>query len=93
MIGTSASGTYDITSCLTNSPHCGSPDLSMGSRCGELCHGHAHRTLDRHTGDATWVGACPPDNIGWEITPPAHNQRLIGNRFCDSQPLLRLSTL
>jgi hypothetical protein len=93
MIGTSACGAHHITTHLADCPNGGHPDLAMGNRGGQLCHGHSNRALDGYAGDTTGVRACPPDNIGWDITPPAHHQRRIRNRFCDNQPFLRLPTL
>src|SRR5262245_17278654 len=93
MIRTPACGAHHLTTHLADCPNGGHPDLSMGNHCGQLCHRHSKRALDRHASNTTWVRACPPDNIGWEITPPAHDQRLIRNRFRDNKPLLRLLTL
>src|SRR5262249_2066715 len=86
MRGTSACGAHHITAHLADCPNGGYPNLSMGNSCSQLCHRYANRTLDGHAGDTTWVRTRPPDNIRWEITPAAHDQRLIGNWFRNNRP-------
>lgn len=83
MIETSAWSTHHIASHVANGPNGGPPDVSMGNRYGELCHGQSDRTLYGDTGYPTRVRSCPPDNIGWAVTPPAYDQRLVGNWLRD----------
>src|SRR5712692_208117 len=63
MMRTTARGVYHITSHLTDCPDGGETNLSMRNCRCDLCDGQANRTLDRHAGDTTWVGACPPENV------------------------------
>ena len=39
------------------------------------------------------VGACPPENIGWQIPSSSHDYSLMGNWLCDNTLLLNEPSL
>jgi len=92
MIGTTARGAHDITSRLTDCTDGGDTDLTMGNCCGEIYDRQANCTLDRHTGDTTRMGSCPPDNVDGTVLPAAHYQGFVRNFLYDTTPLLRRPT-
>ena len=93
MIRTSATGTHNVTPSLPNGPDGGDSDVTMRN-CGcQVWHRHTERTLHRHASDAAWMDVCPAQNIGGQIASPSHDNRGIGNGFCDNIFLLKASPM
>jgi len=92
MIWTSTSASYHVTTSLAHSPNGSYPDLAVGNRCGQLCHGQSYRTLHSHPRDTTRVSSCLPQNVARAIMPTTHHQGLIWNALCDGRYLLSMPT-